>query len=166
MKWFLSVFLITSSIFAFNVDVSWRAFKTPLKIGVGGKFDSVNVSGDKLENLKVSINTLSVNSNHKDRDNTLVESFFKVQKITKIEASVKSIKDNILTVEIDMNGIKRDTPMKFLRDGNSLKASGYIDLSDFNMLPSLKSINSSCFDLHAGKTWQDIEIEVQIDGLK
>jgi hypothetical protein len=42
-------------------------------------------------------------------------------------------------------------------DGN-LYAKGKIDLKDFGMLPSLEAINKACYDLHEGKTWQDVEI--------
>jgi len=166
MKWFTSLLFITSSIFAINVDVHWKAFKTPLKIGVGGKFDAIKVSGNRLKNLKISINTLSVNSNNRGRDETLVKSFFKVQNVTNIDATVKKIERDIIVIEINMNKIKRDVPMRLIRNGDMIKAVGYIDLADFGMLPSLKSINTSCFTLHAGKTWQDIEIEVEISDLQ
>jgi polyisoprenoid-binding protein YceI len=154
---------VASILSATDITVSWKAFKTPLKIGVGGKFDNIKSSGDTLNQLKVEIDTLSVNSNNAGRDATLVKSFFEIQDVTKIYASVKSVTDSVLTVELFMNGVKRETPMKITeKDGESLTALGFIDLADFGMIPSLRSINSACFDLHSGKTWQDIEIEVQI----
>ncbi len=40
-----------------------------------------------------------------------------------------------------------------------LKLKGLIDLPDFNGTNALNSINRSCYDLHKGKTWNDVEIE-------
>jgi len=53
--------------------------------------------------------------------------------------------------------------MKMDLDGKELEAEGYIDLADFKMLPSLKSINKACYDLHKGKTWQDVKIEIELE---
>jgi polyisoprenoid-binding protein YceI len=164
----LLLFLITSlfsGIFAFDVSVNWTAFKTPSKVGVNGSFDEViKISDSKnLQDLKIKILTNSVNTNHIARDLTLVESFFKIQNVDKICAKIKNITQDFLTIELKMNQIQHEVKLKISKNNNELLiASGSIDLQDFDMLPSLKAINNSCFELHSGVTWQDVEIQVNI----
>jgi hypothetical protein len=61
-----------------------------------------------------------------------------------------------------MNNITKEVLMDLDFDKDEIEAKGRIDLADFAMLPSLKSINTACYDLHKGKTWQDVEIEFEI----
>ena len=153
-----------------KTDLEWKAYKTPLKIGVGGTFDKVSVQATKnksakefFETTKITIDTASINSKNSGRDAKLVKSFFQVQNVDKIEAKVISVEKKIITVAISMNGITKNIPMKMDLDDKELEAEGYIDLADFNMLPSLKSINKACYDLHKGKTWQDVKIEIELE---
>jgi polyisoprenoid-binding protein YceI len=165
MKSFLLFLSVVSTILAVEVDVKWTAFKTPAKVGVSGDFRAVSVHGDKLENLNLSIKTSSINSNNLGRDITLVEFFWKVQGVSKIEAKVLEVYKKYMKLEISMNGISKEMLVKTSKVGDTLSGNGKIDLSDFNMLPSLKSINSACYYLHAGKTWQDVNIGFEIRGL-
>ncbi len=150
--------------------VKFKAFKTPLKLGVGGKFDEVEYIGkreaktisDLLVGATVDIKTYSVNSNNKARDAKLVGSFFKAMSYKDIKAEIKSIdaKEDvgIISIEIVMNGIKKIIPLKYTIKENILKAEGVIDLFDFGAQKALRSINKACFKLHKGKTWSDVEI--------
>ena len=61
-----------------------------------------------------------------------------------------------------MNGVTKTIPMKLDFDDDEIEAEGHIDLADFNMLPSLSSITKACYDLHKGKTWQDVEIKFEL----
>ena len=36
-------------------------------------------------------------------------------------------------------------------------AASLSNAADFGMIPSLKAINKACYDLHQGKTWQDVD---------
>lgn len=151
-----------------KINVDWKAYKTPLKIGVGGTFDRVTLkAADKdskksfLESSTVIIDTSSINSKNSGRDAKLVKYFFDVQNVKKIIAKVISIERSIINIDITMNGITKTIPMK-LNIGDTVQAKGNIDLADFNMLPSLSSINKACFDLHKGKTWQDVEIRFNL----
>ena len=115
-----------------------------------------------LEGLKADIKTGSVNSGHKERDKTLVNAFFNVQSNALIEAQIVSAKESTLIVKITMNRQSKEVPMQYQVNGNTIRANGYIDLADFDMLPSLQAINKACYDLHEGKTWQDVAIEFSI----
>lgn len=171
----LAGLLLASSTFADctyyseNAKVTWKAFKTYEKIGVGGTFDRVVFSPKSSKTVEefltqstITINTSSVNSGNAGRDATLVSSFFKVQNIDTITAKILSAKDSKAQVEINMNGVSKPIPMSYTFQEGKIVGKGVIDLSDFTMLKSLQSINTTCFTLHSGKTWQDVEIGFEI----
>ncbi len=157
-----------------DVDVTWKAFKTPLKLGVGGHFTKVNYtssvkSATDLNTLvagsTVAIEVASVDSSNKERDEKLLKDFFKQMAGPNIKAKVISLvknkdarKTGIATVSVTMNGVTREVPMKYSFSGGKLSADGVIDLLDFKALKALKAINNSCYDLHQGKTWSDVNI--------
>ncbi|WP_457750171.1 YceI family protein [Sulfurimonas sp.] len=152
-----------------KLNVTWEAYKTPLKIGVGGTFDKVAITtADKtskksfLATTTLTIDTSSIDSKNSGRDAKLVKYFFDVQNVNKITAKVLSVTDKIIKVAISMNGITKTVPMR-LDNADTLKAHGYIDLADFHMLPSLAGITKACFDKHQGKTWQDVEIKFELE---
>lgn len=156
-----------------DIDITWKAYKTPAKIGVGGTFDAIKLSAmpDKtpeslLEGAKVIVDTQSVDSKNRGRDAKLVKFFFNVQGVKTITAEVKRLDKDTAYVDITMNGTTRTIPMKVAFDDDDIKAEGYIDLGDFGMLPSLESITKACYDLHQGKTWQDVEIAFEIKTLE
>lgn len=152
-----------------NAKVTWKAYKTYEKIGVGGSFDhavfspkSAKTSEEFLTGSHITIDTSSVNSGNPGRDATLVASFFKIQNIESISAKIVSAKDSKALAEITMNKITKQIPMSYSVHEGKITGKGVIDLADFGMLKSLQSINKTCFDLHAGKTWQDVEIGFEI----
>ena len=151
-----------------NLDLEWEAYKTPLKIGVKGSFDNIIVNAQDKSSKKafiktttLSINTASINSKNSGRDAKLVKFFFETQKVKEITIKSIALDNHILTLDITMNGITKQVPMKIEFD-DEIEAQGHIDLADFEMLPSLKTINKACYDLHKGKTWQDVEIEFEM----
>jgi len=153
-----------------SVKNSWKAFKTYEKAGVAGTFNNAKLisnSGSTIEsvlqNSSISIDTAHVNTGNSGRDATLVESFFKVQGVSKIDAKIKSATNGKANTEITMNHVTKTIPMNYTMTENKVVGKGVIDLADFGMLPSLGSINKACYDLHAGKTWQDVEIGFEMD---
>jgi len=162
-----------------DINVSWRAFKTLSKIGVGGAFTNIKYTPNKKQGKnfqelfvgsKVLINTSKIDTKNPQRDKTIVENFFNKLKGGKIEGVIKSIKrdkgtkdkkikhSGVVVVEISMNGKSLDIPMRYRYKNEVFKAKGVIDIFDFNGTNALKSINRSCYDLHKGKTWNDMEI--------
>nr|WP_321268577.1 YceI family protein [uncultured Sulfurimonas sp.] len=163
-----------------SVSVSFKAYKTPAKVGVGGVFDSVKYTAiapegnnfrEILVGSSVIIDTLSVNTKHESRDATLVKFFFKQMKDSKIEAKIVDIKSDkrmrgkpktgVMSVAVTMNGITKNVPMSYIFDNGDLSASGNIDILDFSANKALSSINKACYDLHDGKTWNDVAIGFQ-----
>ncbi|MBU1643012.1 YceI family protein [bacterium] len=156
-----------------NVDVIWKAYKTPLKLGVGGHFSKVDYKAASSEaaNLSallvgstVSIDVASVDSKNKGRDEKLLNDFFKqmapgiMAKIVTVKRDETAKQSGVLTAAVSMNGVTRDVPMTYSFSEDKLTANGVIDLSDFKAQNALKSINTACYDLHQGKTWSDVEV--------
>jgi len=162
-----------------DMNVTWKAYKTLAKLGVGGAFTAVTYTPNKKEGKnfkelvvgsKVSIDLTKIDTNNEGRDKTLVESFFGKLKGKTIEGKIVSIKADpkengkrvyhgTVDVEITMNEKTVTIPMKYNYKNETFKAKGTIDLFDFSASDALKSINKSCFDLHKGKTWNDVSIE-------
>jgi len=180
MKKLLLLLLTTAALFSSEckyettgVDVAWEAYKTPLKLGVKGKFDNVVFLSEKaatlntlVKNTKVKIDTQKVNSNNPGRDAKLVKFFFEVQGIKSIDAEITSVNKELINVNITMNSITKNIPMRYTIDKNNITAIGVIDLADFDMLTSLSTINKACYDLHKGKTWQDVTISFKLSTKK
>ena len=159
------------------VEVDFTAYKTASKIGVNGTFDKVTYnskakSGKNFREIfvgsSVNIETSSVNSNNKARDNKLVKFFFEKMIGKNISAKILDYKPNkrfkgkpktgIFIVEVTMNGISKIVPMSYIFNKGDISAKGVIDIFDFNANKALSSINKACFDLHKGKTWNDVSI--------
>jgi hypothetical protein len=159
------------------VTVSWKAYKTPAKLAVGGVFDTFRYTPPRKEgtNFKeilldavVTIDEKSVNSKNKGRDAKLVKFFFDQMQGDTIRAKIIDIvatnkkrgapKTGTILTEITMNGITKKVPMHYSCDQGTLTASGVIDLFDFSASPALKSLNKACFAKHQGKTWNDVNI--------
>jgi hypothetical protein len=160
-----------------KIEVGFTAYKTPLKIGVGGTFDKVTykankVSGGSFRDLFVGssivIDTHSVNSNNKGRDAKLVKFFFDNMSTQTIKAKIVDYrsdkrykgkpKTGVFTVAITMNGITKKVPMRYSYFKGKMEAEGVIDLFDFSANKSLQAINKACYTLHKGKTWNDVTI--------
>ena len=161
-----------------DINVTWKAYKTFAKLGVGGQFTSVNYtpnkkSGSNFKELfvgsKVSIDISKIDTKNEGRDKTLVDMFFKQLKGEKIEGVIKDIKADkskngkrpyrgTLDVSLTMNEKTLLIPMRYKYNKGDFQAMGTIDLFDFNGQSALASINKSCFKLHKGKTWSDVSI--------
>lgn len=175
-KLLLSSLLLASSLLADceyqkeSTKVNWKAFKTYEKAGVAGSFDQASfmiLKSPSLERLLASsdviIETKSVNTGNPGRDATINAAFFQAQNVKLIVAKTKSAANGKALIDLSMNGVTKTIPMSYtISDDDTINAKGIIDLGDFGMLPSLQSINKACFDLHAGKTWQDVEIGFEI----
>ena len=172
MKKILLSSLLALSLFGYeakDVEVEFKAFKTPLKKGVKGRFDQIELRSTKSDDIasmllgtSAVIETASVNSKNAARDKKLIEQFFNTQGVKTIEAKILKVDKEILTVAITMNGKTLQVPFKYEQEDDEIEAKGVIDLADFGMLPSLKSINKACYELHQGKTWQDVELEFEL----
>ena len=160
-----------------DMNVTWKAYKTFSKLGVGGQFTNVNYSpiakeGKNFEELlvdsNVSIDVMKIDTKNPARDETLVENFFGKLEGDTITGTVTAVKANkrekgkaytgTLDINMTMNEKSMMVPMTYHFDKEEFKAKGVIDLFDFSASEALASINKSCFALHNGKTWNDVSI--------
>jgi polyisoprenoid-binding protein YceI len=160
-----------------KVTVAWMAYKTPAKKAVSGVFESVKYTAvakegknfrEILVGSSVVIDTKSVNSKNKGRDAKLVKFFFEQMSGNTIDAKIVDIKADkkikskprtgVVTLDITMNGVTKRVPMKYSFANSVFSAKGTIDVFDFSANKALASINKACFDLHQGKTWNDVTI--------
>ena len=160
-----------------EVTAAWMAYKTASKIGVSGTFDKVDYKAvakegknfrEILVGSSVSIDTSSVNSKNTGRDVKLVKFFFEQMNSNTITAKITDIKADkklkgkprtgVVTLNVTMNGVTKSVPMKYSFADSVFSAKGTIDIFDFSASKALSSINKACFDLHKGKTWNDVTI--------
>ena len=162
-----------------NVVVNWTAFKLSEKVGVGGTFDSVVVSGvndnetilGAAVNAQFDIYTASVNSNNPERDMKISNSFFGTMANTEsISGKVVSLNDDGSgAILLTMNGVEKEIALEWKATSeNRLKLSTAINVNDWNAKPSLDSLNGVCTAVHTGKDgvsvlWPDVEVEVFAD---
>jgi polyisoprenoid-binding protein YceI len=161
-----------------NINVSWKAYKTLGKIPVSGKFTAVKYVPHALEgknfkelfvDSKVSIDISKIDTGNPSRDETLLKSFFSLLKGKTIEGHIVSIKKTdkhekgkprtgTLDVKLTLNEKTLIIPMQYIYNNGKFDALGTIDLLDFAAKDALTSINENCYDLHQGKTWNDVTI--------
>ncbi len=185
----VSAALLTSSLFGAceyeqkgDLIVGFKAFKTPLKIGVGGEFHNVEYSNKTqsaadlqalLKGSSVLIHTSSVETGNPARDKKLVDFFFNKLVQKQISAKITDLKTDksdakskalsgVVFTEIKMNNVVRPAQLKFTYEKGVFQADGVIDLADYQALGALSSINKACYDLHQGKTWSDVEISFNL----
>jgi hypothetical protein len=160
-----------------KIEVMWKAYKTPEKVGVKGKLTAVEYLPNKKEGKnfkelfvgsKVIIDTTKVDSGNSVRDEKLVKFFFSRMSETKITGEILSItadphtkgdpRTGRMEVAFTMNGKTVRTELDYHYEKELFKAQGNIDLLDFAAGSALASINKACYDLHKGKTWSDVSI--------
>ena len=162
-----------------NVVVNWTAFKLSDRVGVGGTFDTVIVSGVTENETMVGaaataqfdIITGSVNSNNTERDYKISDSFFGTMVNTAtISGKVLSLNDDGSgAISLTMNGVEKEVSLDWKATSeNRLKLSAAINVNDWSAKPSLDSLNGVCTAVHTGKDgvsvlWPDVEIEVFAD---
>lgn len=151
-----------------DIKLTWTAFKTPLKKGVPGTFKKYGIkkqyqgNGLKslLESVSFDIDASSVDTNNPARDKKISKFFFGLMDKTNITGKFKSYQKKVLTVNLTMNGVNKDIPMQVITKENEIVATGFIDVLDFSLAKSLAGINKACLELHEGKTWSDVELQL------
>lgn len=157
----------------FHTKLTWTAFKTEQKIGVKGSFKQISYQLKKtygreiseiLKDAKVNIITSSVTTKDKQRDNRLTQHFFqKWLNGDEINLLVKRVnmESKTLEAEISMNGVTNRIDFQIYIKDNYLRLDGKIDVLYFKLDKQLDAINKACHDLHAGRTWSDVDLTVE-----
>lgn len=179
MKWLVIILTLSmaSAAFASTCEVSyksgklsWTAFKTPKKVGVGATFEDFSIKSEAaksveelLDGASFKVNVASVNSGDKARDAKIVGFFFKTAgRLIPMSGKVLSAKDGTVNVEFDINGKKKTIPMAYSmnEDSKELTVKGKIDVLEFALKKNLAAITKACYEKHEGVTWPDVEIQI------
>lgn len=165
--------------FSYNpaaTEFKWTAFKFTEKVGVGGTFDSYQVSGVDaassphalLSGLKFTIVNDSINSANPERDARLKVNFFKaMDEPGNINGEIIEIAEGDTgsgKLSLTLNGIQKTVEFNYkIMRGNEIEIWTSVDLRDWQLNHALESLNEVCKDLHTGKDglsklWPDVEI--------
>lgn len=140
-----------------KTTLTWTAFKTEKKVGVKGTFNDITLTDNTF-----SINTESVDTGEPNiRDPKLVKFFFQTLADSKITGSYGTPKGDKIPMTIKMNGVEKSFDFNYEVNDTATVVTGTIDIvSDFGGSKALESINEACFELHEGKTWSDVDIQI------
>jgi YceI-like protein len=157
-----------------STSLIWTAYKFTARAGVSGTFNHIVVNNTReaetmagvLIGADFSIHTPSVNSGNLERDPKLVEFFFnKLANTETITGKISSIQGDIAKLSITMNENTIDVTGKVVMEGEKVSLSVSIDLSDFDGLDAVSSLNAVCSAKHTdkdgeSKLWPDVDIVV------
>lgn len=150
--------------------LEWVAYKTPDRIGVPGTFNDIELSGTKdsgnieqdIKDATFKVVTSTVNSKDPLRDEKLFNGFFKLM-AGDITGKFVDFKEGKATIDITMNGVTKQKEFTYTIIGDTMVLKGAVDIiADFNGSAAFNSIHELCKELHAGKTWTEVDINVEI----
>ena len=156
--------------------VFWAGYKTDDKLKVIGQFkelktDRTNQQFSSLEELvngiNFSINSASSVSGDEIRDLSLKEYFFQLfTENFQINGSLAEMNKESITAKINIFGSTKNITLSYSAENEILKMKGTFSLEEFGALKAYNSIHKKCFDLHKGKTWDDVDVIIEVPILK
>ncbi|MGB7843172.1 MAG: YceI family protein [Salinimicrobium sp.] len=165
----------TYSIDTSGVAIQWVAYKFTERAGVKGVFKDFKLSSkeeaksveDLLQNSNVIINTNSINSGEKIRDDKLRTYFFKVFHTDTISGSILSASNGKGSLALKMNGIQNEMDYNYSFNKDTLALTAVLDLKKWKGEEAIKTLNKECYELHTGpdgvsKLWPDVSIEIKL----
>ncbi|MFT5256779.1 MAG: hypothetical protein ACI9KF_000401 [Arenicella sp.] len=155
-------------------EINFTAYKFTEKKGVGGQFRQVDIttggSGNSIKeainNAEFSIPVSSLFTKDSSRDYKIQKFFFGVMNDTKLLSGKLLIEnDSIGAALIKMNGISETVPFKYTITNNTFAMNANMDITNWNALDALASLNKVCEILHTGadgvsKTWSDVALNI------
>ncbi|RDY61186.1 YceI family protein [Flagellimonas nanhaiensis] len=161
-----------------STDIRFTAYKTTEKKPVGGTFTKISydytsseTAMETLNGLEFSIpvSSLFTNDTTNTRDPKILHFFFGVMENTELISGVLQFDENQnCSAKLTMNGVSAELPMEYeMANDSHFTFSGTMDLTKWNALEALASLNKACFDLHTGpdgvsKTWEDVAVKASI----
>ncbi len=152
-------------------SLEWVAYKTNDKKPVPGTFNDIKMDGTKgkspkevIESLKFKMRTESVETNVPDRNKKIAEHFFNTINTPIIEGEVKELRnDGKAVLMITMNNTPVKVTGNYVLSENDFSFETTIDLSLWNALEGIKTLNDACKELHTGedgvsKLWEEVKI--------
>lgn len=154
--------------------LEWTAYKTTSKVPVKGSFGQVRVTRKKtaknvqelIKSFDVTVQTPSVDSGDKGRDNTLMKHFFDIAFPNKrIRGTVETVNDKKFVVYFESGKSSFTLPFTYEVKNLKLTAKSTMNILEAGYKKALGALSKACFDLHKGsdgksKTWSDVDITI------
>ena len=155
-------------------EINFTAYKFTEKKGVGGQFRHVDITSggfgntikEAIHNTEFSIPVKSLFTKDSSRDYKIQKFFFGVMSDTKLLSGKLMIEnDSIGAAVIKMNGISERVPFKYTIIDNTFAMNATMDVTNWDALDALASLNKVCEILHTGsdgisKTWSDVALNI------
>ncbi len=156
-------------------EINFTAYKTTEKIPVGGQFKKVDINSggegnsikEAINNTEFSIPVSSIFTKDTSRDFKIKKFFFAVMDNTKL-LSGKLVLENDSTgyTNIKMNGVSNKVPFSYTIEKNTFMMNATMDVTKWNAVEALNSLNTVCKDLHKGadgvsKTWSEVALNIK-----
>lgn len=151
-----------------DLKVKWTGYKTEKKVPVSGTFNEIKLEilknenfGDFLKSAKVKINTLTFDSGLEVRNKSIISTLFSLKSSEEIRGIITKVNtsNKTLVLNLTMNDVKKDVVLNYELENGNIVAKGLIDILDYSMNESFAKFAKECFDLHAGKSYSEVNIE-------
>ncbi len=159
-----------------RTKVFWAGYKTEDKLKVIGQFKELTTDrGDQqfssieelVNGINFSINTASSISGDEIRDLSLNDYFFKFFTDNfEITGVLGAMTETSITATINILGVAKEMVLSYTVTDKVLKMKGTLSLEEFGAIKAYKSIHAKCFDLHKGKTWDEVNVIIEVPILK
>jgi len=156
-------------------QVNWTAYKFTEKVGVGGTFDEVSISGTQQASTETevfskasfTIPISSINSNNPDRDKKIQTYFFgNLSETEMLSGKLVSLSpDGTAQFDIRLNGREETVEGTYTLENNLITLSAVLDVDSWGASPAIAALNEVCYDLHIGedgisKLWPEVKVEI------
>lgn len=170
----LGLFLVSGlNAYEINGDlgIKWTGFKTEKKAPVSGTFNEINLNikksdklSDFLTSAKVKINSLSLESKDKGRNENIVTTLFSLSSAKVITGVITKVNEDEKTflLDVTMNEVTNTILMMYDISDGKIIAKGTLEILDFNMKDSFLAFAQKCAALHENKSYSDVNIEFMI----
>lgn len=163
-----------------QADLTWTGFKTPAKAPVSGSFKEMVLEGDgsgasiaeAFEGTSFTIKTNSVTSGDAARDANLKNYFFGTMvNPEELRGEVQSVEGSgqagLVNLFIHLNGVGAQQDLDFTVMEDHVEVSGTMELSYWEAVPAVESLNKQCYDLHKGpdgesKLWNSVDLMLKV----
>ncbi|MFX4237931.1 YceI family protein [Aliarcobacter butzleri] len=137
-----------------------------------------NFPSEKLLNATLNIDTFSIDTSADlnngaakwpaamvtVRNNNISNNFFKLfeKDAGKVDVKIVKIAANSMDVEFKMNGVTKVIPFAYKTEGDTIKATGKLDVLAFGVDKAWAQFSAVCKSFHHGKSWNEIDINFEV----
>ena len=98
------------------------------------------------------------------RNNNISNNFFKLfeKDAGKVDVKIVKIAANSMDVEFKMNGVTKVIPFSYKTEGDTIKATGKLDVLAFGVDKAWAQFTAVCKSFHHGKSWNEVDINFEV----